>query len=80
MFLFLTLLMGCQHKPDKNINKDDPPNIILIMADDLGYETLGTYGSDDYITPNLDRRARIDKSDPSHVPDLPGKTQISHSF
>ena len=33
------------------------PNIILIMADDLGYETLGINGSDDYSTPNLDRLA-----------------------
>ncbi|MDN5202148.1 sulfatase-like hydrolase/transferase [Fulvivirgaceae bacterium BMA10] len=33
------------------------PNIILIMADDLGVETLGCYGSDDYKTPNLDQLA-----------------------
>ena len=33
------------------------PNIILIMADDLGQETLGVYGSDSYTTPNLDRLA-----------------------
>ena len=34
------------------------PNIILIMADDLGYETLGINGSDDYNTPNLDKLAQ----------------------
>ncbi|WP_092899667.1 sulfatase-like hydrolase/transferase [Algoriphagus aquimarinus] len=34
------------------------PNIILIMADDLGYETLGINGSDDYQTPNLDKLAK----------------------
>jgi arylsulfatase A-like enzyme len=33
------------------------PNIILIMADDLGYEALGTYGGTSYRTPNLDRLA-----------------------
>lgn len=33
------------------------PNIILIMADDLGYETLGCYGSASYRTPRLDRLA-----------------------
>ena len=33
------------------------PNIILIMADDLGMETLGTYGSNSYHTPNLDKLA-----------------------
>ena len=33
------------------------PNVILIMADDLGYEALGTYGAADYKTPELDRLA-----------------------
>lgn len=34
-----------------------PPNIILIMADDLGYETLGANGSQEYQTPHLDHLA-----------------------
>lgn len=34
------------------------PNIVLIMADDLGYETLGCYGGTSYKTPNLDELAR----------------------
>ena len=33
------------------------PNIVLVMADDLGYETLGAYGSASYRTPELDRLA-----------------------
>lgn len=33
------------------------PNIVLIMADDLGYETLGCYGARDYRTPHLDALA-----------------------
>ncbi len=33
------------------------PNIVLIMADDLGYECLGCYGGTSYRTPNLDRMA-----------------------
>lgn len=33
------------------------PNIVLIMADDLGYECLGCYGGSSYKTPNLDRLA-----------------------
>ena len=33
------------------------PNIILIMADDLGYECLSCYGCAEYSTPNLDRLA-----------------------
>lgn len=34
------------------------PNIILIMADDVGYECFGCYGSTQYQTPHLDRLAR----------------------
>lgn len=34
------------------------PNIIFIMADDLGYGDLGSYGGERIETPNLDRLAR----------------------
>ena len=33
------------------------PNIIYIMADDMGYADLGCYGRKDYQTPNLDKLA-----------------------
>ena len=33
------------------------PNIILIMADDVGYEGVSAYGSPTYRTPNLDKLA-----------------------
>ncbi|MCD0461749.1 sulfatase-like hydrolase/transferase [Roseiconus lacunae] len=33
------------------------PNIVMIMADDIGVECLGSYGSDRYKTPHLDRLA-----------------------
>ncbi len=33
------------------------PNIILIVSDDQGYHDLGCFGSDEVITPNLDRLA-----------------------
>jgi len=36
---------------------DTRPNVVLIMADDLGYESLGSYGGTSYETPNLDRLA-----------------------
>jgi len=39
------------------INDESRPNIVLIMADDMGYETLGCNGSTEYQTPNLDRLA-----------------------
>ena len=34
------------------------PNVIVIMADDIGAEGLGCYGSTLYTTPHLDRMAR----------------------
>lgn len=40
--------------------EDDAPrkaNIVLIMADDLGYGDIGCYGCDDIQTPNIDRIA-----------------------
>jgi arylsulfatase A-like enzyme len=33
------------------------PNIVFIMADDLGYADLSTYGRREYKTPNIDRLA-----------------------
>lgn len=51
--LLITLLLGvlaCS-------KSETPPNIVLIMADDMGYECLGCNGSLEYKTPNLDRLA-----------------------
>lgn len=37
--------------------QDRPMNIVLIMADDFGYECVGANGSNSYSTPNIDRLA-----------------------
>lgn len=34
-----------------------PPNIVLIMADDVSWECFGCYGAQDYQTPNIDALA-----------------------
>ena len=34
-----------------------PPNVILIMADDVSWEAFGCYGAEDYKTPNIDALA-----------------------
>ena len=36
----------------------DQPNIVLIMADDLGYRELGSYGQQLIQTPYLDQLAK----------------------
>ena len=50
------LLLVCVWIPVKA--QDTPPNIILIMADDLGYETIGANGGTSYSTPHIDALAK----------------------
>jgi len=55
-----TLLIGCLLLgPARVVHAADAPkpNLILILADDLGYECLGCNGSTSYKTPALDRLA-----------------------
>ncbi len=52
VLLLITLMaVGCKVE-------DVRPNIVFILADDLGYSQLGCYGSDYYQTPNLDQLSR----------------------
>lgn len=48
------VLAGLQAGRGRTGGGDGRPNIILIMADDLGYECLSCYGCADYRTPHLD--------------------------
>src|SRR6056297_1893897 len=42
---------------DENRTAEPPPNIVLLLADDLGWTGLRCFGSDLYETPNLDALA-----------------------
>ena len=50
----LLLIWGCAGSP--SLAGEGRPNILLIMADDMGYSDLGCFGSE-IATPNLDRLA-----------------------
>lgn len=54
-YLLLVGLAASMAYPD--VSAAQRPNILLILADDLGYETVGCYGGTSYPTPNLDRLA-----------------------
>ena len=42
----------------KNNRKGQLPNVVLILADDMGYGDLNCYGATRYTTPNLDKLAK----------------------
>ncbi len=52
-FLFLALVLGSSAL----VSAADKPNLIYILADDLGYGDLGCYGQERIKTPCLDRMA-----------------------
>ena len=55
LFCVVTWLLGTNLCPATD---QRPPNVVVILADDLGWSDLGCYGADLHETPNLDRLAQ----------------------
>ncbi|MGH7201562.1 MAG: sulfatase family protein [Planctomycetaceae bacterium] len=56
--LFCTLAMlAPDGRPVASAAEDRPPNVVIILADDLGYGDLGCFGHPTVRTPHLDRMA-----------------------
>jgi len=55
--LFVGLIMLAPALAQTGIAGELPPNIVLILIDDLGWSDLGVYGSGFHETPNIDRLA-----------------------
>ena len=53
----ILLTIACVVRQEGNGQKQ-PPNIVLIVSDDLGYADIGIYGSRDIPTPSIDRIAQ----------------------
>lgn len=76
----------------ENASQEEPdrPNIIFILADDMGKEWVSGYGADDILTPNLDKMAEtgmqfnnvysMPQCTPSRVTLLTGQYPYNHGW
>jgi arylsulfatase A-like enzyme len=51
----ILILASCNKKSEKS--ESNPPNIVIVFTDDQGYKDLGSFGSPNIKTPNLDQMA-----------------------
>jgi len=59
LIIILIILKSAVGSPAATLQQqlEKKPNIILILADDIGFETIGCYGSASYKTPRIDKMA-----------------------
>ncbi len=58
LLALLAACLGCSGGLNDTVPGDAPPNFVWILADDLGYGDLGSYGQERIQTPHLDRMAQ----------------------
>ncbi len=56
--LFRFFLLTCFLSPSAALAQRRQPNILLIVADDVGREVLGCYAGESFKTPNIDTLAQ----------------------
>ena len=90
-FLLSAILsVSCGSSDDHLIDAADRPNIVLIMADDLGKEWISAYGAEDIQTPHIDALASegilfrnvysMPQCTPSRVTLLTGQYPFRHGW
>ncbi|QGJ72074.1 N-acetylgalactosamine-6-sulfatase [Planctomycetales bacterium 10988] len=57
LLLFCLLPLAFSSLGNSSAKANEPPNILLVVVDDLGWADLGCYGADLHQTPNIDRFA-----------------------
>lgn len=90
LLLFAFCVTSCRDSSE--VTKDaTPPNVLFILADDLGYSDLSCMGSDFYETPNIDRIAAMGARftegyancqvcSPSRASLLTGQSPVTHGI
>ena len=57
IYLFSFILTSCNSSSNQEKAETQKPNIVYILADDLGYGDLSCYGQTHFSTPNIDKLA-----------------------
>ncbi|NVK52795.1 MAG: arylsulfatase [Flavobacteriaceae bacterium] len=74
-FLFILFIVSCQ-----TTKKEQKPNIIYILADDLGYGEIGVMGQQKIKTPNIDALAKNGMLFTQHYSGAPVCAPARYSF
>lgn len=70
LFFMVMMILGCKIS-SHSLGPSSRPNIIYILADDLGYGEIGVYGQKKIETPNLDMLAKNGKIFTQHYTGAP---------